>query len=65
MVLGFNKGDTSAGGSGSIPEVASYSSTGIASDCVAIYTPGKPKERYAAPMTASTMSAKVRAPAKC
>ena len=47
MVAGFNKGDT-AGGSGSIlpiSDVASYPSTGIANDCVTIYTPGREANR--------------------
>lgn len=69
MVLDFNKHETSTGGSGSIffpiSEVVSYSSTGIAKDCAAIYTPGKPVERYAAPRIASTTSAKVYVTTKC
>jgi hypothetical protein len=62
MVPDFNRWDTSMGGSGSIffpiSEVVSYSNTGIAKDCTAIYTPGKPTERYAAPRIASTTSAR-------
>ena len=63
MVPGFNRLDTSVGGSGSIllpiVEVASYSSAGIARDSATRYTPGKPTERYAAPRIASTTSAGV------